>query len=233
MRCSKSTLRYWTHSYGAFQQGLVQTTGKTRRGLMPGCPDYKQKFASVCVVPRGNTHRVLAHIFRDKCVYQNPLRYVCGKPLTRRWNYSTHLKSFLCQSGRFSFTFTPFSPMWSKITRVCAVYRSSRGMRLSLGRRSCTVPGWGAEGEKRPRLRAERLGSCSGTAPARRAGGDGEGGFSRGRVLQPWKLPKSSQMKSEEGRQTCSSVTWWAQDVCLFVFFPYCLAYSLWGFSGF
>lgn len=121
-RYGKSTLHYWTRSYGAFQRGLTQTTGETRRGFVPGCPGYEQKqVESGCIVLHGSTHRVLAHVFKDIGMYQNPLCCVCGKPLTLQWNYSIRLKSFLCQSvDSFPLCLHYFSPTWSQIARVCA-----------------------------------------------------------------------------------------------------------------
>lgn len=105
----------------------------------------------------------------------------------------------------FLYVYTVFTHVIQNYTCLCSVM-FLQGYEAVLGKEELPGAGVGGQrGKRDPGFGLRGWAAAPGTTTARRAGGDEEGGFSRGTVLQPWKLPESSQMKSEEGRQTCSS----------------------------
>lgn len=129
----------------------------------------------------------------------------------------------------FTLFFTHVIPNCTCLCRVMLL----QGYKAVLGKEELLGTGGGGQSGKRdPGSGLWGWVAATGTALSRRAEGGGEGGFSRDGVLQPWKLPKDSQMKSQPG---------WADPLLsnvlgtgrLSLFFPCCLAYSFCGFSGF
>lgn len=147
--------------------------------------------------------------------------------------FNTSKKFSLPKCGQFSFMFTLFfTHVIPNCTCLCRVMLL-QGYKAVLGKEELLGTGGGGQSGKRdPGSGLWGWVAATGTALSRRAEGGGEGGFSRDGVLQPWKLPKDSQMKSQPG---------WADPLLsnvlgtgrLSLFFPCCLAYSFCGFSGF
>lgn len=163
VRCGNSTLHYWTQLYGAFQQGLAQTTGETRRGLMPGCPDYEQKkVESVCIVLHGNTGYLHTYLETYVCV-----KIPCVMSVENLWLYSEiiqHIqKVFFAKAWTvFLYVYTILHPCGPKL-HMFVQSNVPLGVRGSPWEGGAARRGgrW-AERERRPGLWAEMLSDCSG-----------------------------------------------------------------------